>query len=136
MSLLLKQDQSNRVAVTLNENTTLTGSTFYLWNMTSDDSGESIQFIATDVSTNLFRYNQFNIILTGSSFTNLTAGTINTSQNGTYKYEIHQQNSNTNLLTASASGIVELGRIVVSGTSVSPSVFYEPVITNKIIYNP
>ena len=116
--ILLKQDNTNKIAVTLNEDTTQTGTTYYLWSLTSDDTNSSVEFIGTDLSTNQCRYNEFDVILTGTTDINLTASTISLIPTGSWKYEVFQQNSNTNLDLSLTGDLVEQGRVVVSGVTV------------------
>jgi hypothetical protein len=130
--ILLQVSQSNTIATTFTENTTLTGSVYYLWDAISDDTDVSKTFIAQDTSTNEFRYNLFNLTLTGSE--DLLSGSIDL-EVGTYKYNVHQQNSATNL-TASLSGtIVERGRIYVSGSVLPTIVNYSGSSAEDIVYN-
>jgi len=135
--IILKENTINsNVTTTFNENITLTGSVYFLWSVISDDTNDSVEFIATDVSTNQFRYNEFTITLTGASDVNLTGGTINLEPLGSWKYNVYQQNSNTNLDVSLADSIIERGRIYVSGATVpSVTAYVATANTNNITYN-
>ena len=130
--ILLHISQSNTVATTFTENTTLTGSVYYLWDITNDNTDVSTAFIAQDSgSTDLARYNMFTITLTGSI--DLLSGSIDLLP-GTYKYNVHQQNSATNLTSSLSGTIVEKGRIYVSGSEQPTKTAYTGSSTQDIVY--
>lgn len=131
--ILLNNDTTNIVTCTLTENTTLTGTTYYLWEVISDDTFDTVYFIGDDVSTNEYRYNQFNITLTGGT-ANPTGGTINNLNYGMYNYNVYQQSSNTSLVPDSVSNIVERGRIKVIGDQVPTIEYYSGTSTTNIVY--
>ena len=60
----LTKNKINRVAVTLTENVTLPAPTYFLFEFISDDTNKSKIFTAPDVSSNICRYNEFEIELT------------------------------------------------------------------------
>lgn len=112
--LILNQDTQNIVVTTFTENTTQTGTVYYLWECTNDDTNESVYFIGTDISTNEFRYNQFVIELTTGT-EDLLDSIVTMAPNGTWKYKAYQQSSSTNLDPAISGEVVEYGRIQVIG---------------------
>jgi len=112
--ILLNQNSSNRVVVTLTENVTLTGNTYFLFEFISDDTRESKFFTAPDLSLNTCRFNEFNITVTGGT-ENLTGGTINLEPVGYYKYNVYQMTDPTNISLSGTSGIVETGKLYLSG---------------------
>jgi len=109
------------MTLTLSELTTLTGANvYYLFNFISDDTQESILFTAPDVSPNPIRYNRFLITETGSTYINLTGGTIHLSTPGYYHYDVYQMTGKTNVSLSGVSGpAIESGKMLVSGTSLS-----------------
>jgi hypothetical protein len=109
----ITKNQSNVVVLTLTEKTTLNNPN-YLFSFVNGNTRDVVNFIATDVSSYVTRYNEFNIIETGSTFTNLTGGTINLTP-GMYSYTIYQQNSPTNLIISAATSLVEVGKVIVNG---------------------
>ena len=109
----ITKNQSNVVVLTLTEKTTLTNPN-YLFSFVNGNTRDVVNFIATDVSSFVTRYNEFNIIETGSTFTNLTGGTINLKP-GMYSYTIYQQTSPTNLIISAATSVVEVGKVIVEG---------------------
>jgi hypothetical protein len=122
--IYLNKDSINNVVVTLTQKVTLTGlTTYFLFNFISDDTKLNKYFTATDISPNTCRYNQFEITVTGGT-ENLTGGTIDLELNGYYHYEIFQQDSPTNLDPALASGIVENGKMYLSGTTSPNTISY------------
>lgn len=119
--ILLEQGQTKSVILTLSESVNFTGSPVYFlfrfYNLTTHD--EKL-FTASDVSTNIARYNEFNITLTGSSYENLTGGTIHLNTDGEAFYEIYEQLSPTNLYLSGTSGtIIEQGIVQIKG-GISP----------------
>lgn len=123
--ILLNENSLNKVVVTLDENVTITGATNFLFEFISDDTRESKFFVPEDISTNPCRFNEFEITVSGGTET-LTGSTISIdlSPVGYYKYNIYQQNSDTNLDPELTSGIVELGKMYFSGTTAPDIVAY------------
>lgn len=99
---------------TLTEKATLT-SPYFLFKLESIDSGKITIFSATDVSSNIDRYNKFMITET-SGATNFTAGTISLTA-GEYNYTAYEMTGRTNLDISGTTGIVEVGQIFVSGST-------------------
>jgi hypothetical protein len=127
--LFLNQSAINIVYLTLSEAvpTTFTSSTpYFLFELESLTTNESIFFTAPNISTSTTRYDQFVITLTGASYQNLTAGTIHLPQPGEYIYKAYPQYSNTNVfLTGTTGTILELGIATVSGSSASTYITQE-----------
>ena len=115
--LFLRQEQTNTVYLTLTESLTITATpVYYLFRFMSDTTNDETLFVAEDLSTNISRFNKFNITLTAGT-TNLTAGTISIA-NGAGKYEVYEQYTQTNLdLTGTTGVVIERGMIQVSGSS-------------------
>lgn len=118
--IYLNNNQSNSVALSLSNNVTITGSSVYfLFEFKNGQTGANTYFTAADKSTNVLRYNLFDITLTGSSYTNLTAGTIHLTTNGWYDYNVYQMTGQTNLsLSGVTGGAIERGKVLVSGTTI------------------
>ena len=115
--IYLQDGTVNNVVVTATENVTLNGTAFFLFEFISDNTLKPIYFTAEDVSTNICRYNQFNIQLVDSTsgLINPLVGIINLEINGYYKYNIYQQEDEFNLDPLLADGIVENGKVYVLG---------------------
>ena len=111
----LNKNSNNIVVLTLTEKSTLL-TPYYLFSFTSTTKFDNIvNFIATDTSTYKSRYNQFNIIESGTTYVNLTGGTINLNPNGMWDYTIYEQTSPTNLQISGTTNIVEVGKVIVNG---------------------
>jgi len=110
----LLKNQTNRVVFTATENVTLSAPVYFLFELISDDTKESKIFTGSDISNNTCRYNEFLVeVTTGTE--NLLDSIINLELNGYYKYNIYQMSDPTNLDIASASGIVENGKLYLQG---------------------
>lgn len=133
--IFLNKNTVNDIVVTLNEKVTLTGATFFLFEFINDDSRESLFFTGTDISENTDRFNEFLIIESGVTDVNLTASTINLDVLGFYKYNVYQQVSATNLNLSGTSGIVETGKMLLSGTSLPVTTEYTGQTNTRIVYN-
>src|SRR3989304_9771355 len=122
--IFLNKSATTNVILTLSELTTLTGSTYYLFNFISDDNQSSMFFTAPDISSNTERYNEFSITEGPAVTQNLTAGTIHLETPGYYQYKIYQMTGQTNidlsgatLSNANSDGYIESGKVLLSGSS-------------------
>lgn len=129
--IYLKKNTSNDVVLTLNENRTITGDTFYTFLFTNDQTNVSKIFTATNLSSNVNRYDQFTII--ESLTEDLTGGTVNL-DNGTYRYSIYEASASTLQISACTS-VVETGKVLVSGTTTS-YVYVPTTSATKVAYKP
>jgi hypothetical protein len=129
----LEQDTINKVVVTLREFTTISNP-FYLFEFISDDTNDSKIFTGADISTNVNRYNEFNIELTTST-EDLLNSVIKLPLKGFYTYNIYSQVSSTNLDLANITELVEVGKVYVDGTVKPIVTTYEDGTDNKIVYN-
>lgn len=124
----LKQNQSNLVTLDLTSNSNYLNfsgiSPYYLFEFTSEVTSESIYFVTTNIAplSARTRYDQFLVIETGSTFTNLTAGTVNLSTGNFWLYNVYEQLNQFNLDPKQALDIVNTGRV-----------FYTPNITNGYV---
>jgi hypothetical protein len=115
--IVLNQNSSNNVYLTLSESVTLSANTVYfLFRLTDETTKEEVLFTAPDLSTNLYRYNKFNITLTGSTAPNIdyTNGIISLNPYGKWNYEVYEQLSSTNLFLSGATGPIEYGIVKVN----------------------
>ena len=119
--MILNQNSSNNVILTLSESVKYTGSPVYflfrLYNLTTHD--EKL-FTSPDLSTNIVRYNKFNWILTGSTYENLTGGTISIQPDGELYLDVYEQLTPHNLAISGTSGIViekDLVQVKVKGAN-------------------
>lgn len=123
--IYLKQNQINDVVFTLNEKNPLTGVTSgFTFNFQHIDTNTSVNFYGIDVSTCPNRYNRFLITVTGSTFVDLSASTVNL-QNGFHNYTVSNISGTT----------LETGLVSVSGLTINPVVSFEiPTTKTKKIY--
>ena len=118
MSIFLTKSATTTVALSLAENTTLSGTPYYLFKFISGDNNRETLFTATDFSSNPQRYNLFYITVTGSTFTNYTAGTISLDTSGYYTYYIYQQTGQTNVSMTGVTGEpIEYGKMLLTGVT-------------------
>ncbi len=121
MSFTIGQNSVNTIRPTLSESVTYTGSpVYFLFRFYNLTTHVEKLFTATDLSTNIARYNEFNIRLSGSSFENFTASTptINISTDTEIFYEVYEMLNPTNLFISGTScNILEKGIIRVTGST-------------------
>lgn len=137
--ILLSQNKVNTVVLTLSESVVNTGGTIYfLFKFINETTNQEKLFTAPDISSNILRYNLFNIRLTGATSENLTGGTININPDGFLKYEIYQQPTQNNLFISGTTGIIiEEGIVKVIGTNLSPiTMSYSAQSTTYLGYQP
>lgn len=129
----LEQNTVNNVIVTLRELTTISNP-FYLFEFISDDTNESKIFTATDISTNINRFNEFNIELT-TGIEDLLNGVIKLPLKGFYKYNIYSQVSSTNLDLENITELVESGKVYINDSVTPVKTVYTDGTNTKQVYN-
>lgn len=118
----ITKNQSNSVPFTLNENTTLSGSSLtYLLELYSNDNNKNtVLRLSGDTSSNPNRWNEFTIIETGTT-ENLGQAIVSL-EAGDYDYFVWQTTASTLSLSA-ATSIVESGKCKVIGTGTTYSTY-------------
>ena len=111
--ILIEKNANNLITLTLNEKTTLTAPV-YLFKFRNDTTHQTVRFIATNLTSYSYRYDQFLVTETSGS-TNLTSGVIHLAPTGFWSYEIFEQESITNLDENNTIGLVESGIVKVTG---------------------
>lgn len=106
--ILINENTSNTVILTLSEKTTLTNVN-YLFEVYNDMTNIYKYFIAQDISTNKLRYNEFIITETITEFPLL--GQINLITEGFYKYNVYEQASASNLNPLLALNLIDKGKL-------------------------
>lgn len=129
----LDQDTINRVVVTLKELTTISDP-YYLFEFISDDTNVSKIFTTANLSTNVNRYDEFNIELT-SSTEDLLNGVIKLPLKGFYKYNIYSQVSETNLDLDNVTELVEVGKVYINDTVNPVKTTYDGGQKTRTVYN-
>ena len=129
----IERDSINVVVVTLTEKVTITSPTF-LFSFKSQENN-TVNFIASDVSTQTERYNQFSIEEVGSNTGNIDYlnGKVQLLPQGQWRYTIYAQTSTTNLNPSLANEIVETGIVIVYDLD-NPTVEYSEPSSNTDIY--
>ena len=129
----LQQDTVNEAIFTLRELTTIE-TPYYLFEFISQDTNESKLFTGLEVSTNVNRYNKFNIELT-SGAEDLLDSVINLPIKGFYTYKVYSQVSATNLDLANVTELVEMGKVYVNDTVKPVKKSYTGGNNSKVVYN-
>lgn len=119
--LIVTKSANNTWVLTLREKQTVDANgnypySYFLFKLTNDMQKTVKRFIAPDISEYTDRYNKFTI--TESSSENLTSGTVSL-VSGTWKYEVYEQSSSSNLDENNSDNRtpIEKGRVKVIGTS-------------------
>lgn len=138
----ITKNAENDCVFTLQENSTLFNEQaiipYYLFAFTSQQSNNTVYFVADDISTCTTSYNEFIITETGSTYTNLTGGTINLAPLNFYDYVVYEQTTRDNLNPANSVGVVEKGIVFVSDIQEQIYTSFSPTGTTNdyIIYRP
>lgn len=113
--IFLNKDSINTVIIELTLESSLLNP-YYLFEFTNEiKPSEITYFTGTDLSNYKCRYNRFEITETGSTYTNLTASTVNL-LTGSYTYNVYEMTSPTNLAVSGTTGIViNTGKVIVEG---------------------
>jgi hypothetical protein len=120
----IEKNSTNVVVLTLTEKSTLPNP-YYLFEFTSTiNTNNQVLFTGSDNSSYKSRYNRFNIIETGTTNVNLLQATINLNPPGMWDYVIYEQVSPTNLFVSGTTGVVEVGKVIVTGVDTNiPEVY-------------
>jgi len=120
----IDKNSTNKVILTLTEKSTLLNP-FYLFSFTSTtDFNNVVNFVGTDTSSYKTRYNEFDIIETGTTFVNLTASTINLNPPGMWDYSIYESTGITLSISATTGNIIEQGKVIVDGEDLTIPLVY------------
>tara|TARA_R110002049_G_scaffold123257_1_gene278353 strand:- start:133 stop:534 length:402 start_codon:yes stop_codon:yes gene_type:complete len=130
--ILLKQGETTKATFTLREKATI-AAPFYLFEVISIDTKESKIFTVSDVSTNIPRYNAFNIELASDS-EDLLNGIVKLPLKGFYDYVIYSQENETNLDLENVTEIVEKGKIYVDGDATKQKTIYNGDRKTRTVY--
>lgn len=139
--ILLKKNTVNSCVFTLREKSLLWNLSAitpnYLFSITNQQTNKTINFVGTNISplSAQSRYDEFLITETGSTYTNLSASTLNLSPNIFWEYKIYEQVNQYNFDIANTVSLVEYGRFYVSGATQFSLVSYSGLTgTNYITY--
>ncbi len=116
--------QKNSTNVTIMELTLKSSlvNPFYMFHLTNDmDLSNTVLFTVTDQSSFKSRYNRFDIVLSGSAYVNLSAGTVDL-KSGSWTYRIYESSAST--LSISGCNLIETGKVIVDGEDdETPSIY-------------
>lgn len=120
--IYLNKNTNNTVILELTSNSQLL-SPYFLFEFKNDLTKDYTYFNATDLSTYKCRYNRFEIIETGSTYTNYTGGTIYLIP-GTYVYNIYEGSQQTLNITGTTGVSLNTGKVIVNGSDNEISSIY------------
>jgi hypothetical protein len=133
----LIKDSENIIVVTLYENSTVPNP-IYLFELVNQQSNIKYYFISTDTSTNVTRYNRFELIEKPEPDT--LNGELELDAAGYYNYTVYQTNLlNLNAITKASEAVpnivkkVEVGLCFVEFNPVS-NITYSPESNTNIVY--
>jgi len=120
----IDKNSTNKVILTLTEKSTLLNP-IYLFSFTSTtDFNNVVNFVGADTSIYKSRYNEFDIIETGTTFVNLTASAINLNPPGMWDYSIYEGTGVTLSISATTGNIIEQGKVIVDGEDLTIPLVY------------
>jgi hypothetical protein len=114
----LDKNTSNTVVLTLTERSKLINPTYVFRFVNALEKNEVI-FNAEDLSNFNCRYNLFNIVESGSTFTNLTGGTINLNPAGYWDYQVYEATGSTLSISGTTGRILETGKMFLNDDNFS-----------------
>ena len=129
--ILLKENTINSVVLTLREVSTLS-SPDYVFVFKKDDTGVETVFTGVDVSTNITRYNEFNIEV--NPIEDLENSVVDL-EKGFYKYKIYTTAIQNDLDLNNVEGLVESGKVYVDGDEQLTKSVYDGGNNTKVVYN-
>lgn len=124
--ILIEKNKTNQVALTLTENSSLTGDTYYLFVFTNDGKNQEKIFTAPDISPYKDRYNHFEIA-EYSGGEDLLDGIIHlTGQTSQWTYKVYESNipfsADTLDVIWTTRQVIEEGRVLVRGKEGNTSI--------------
>jgi len=117
--ILINKGATNSVALTLNEKLTSTASNIFIQFYSNQDRDSKLMWLNTDVSPDPVRWNQYEIEETTNEDLNDQKISLDVT---TYDYFVYETAA-TALSIASASNVLESGKVTVIGTSSEASIF-------------
>lgn len=126
MLIYLNQNQTNQVYLTLREKSLLwiysSITPYYLFTFKNQTTNQTLIFTAPNQASLSAQssYDLFNITCTGSSYVNLSAGTISLNPGIFWEYKIYEQNQQFNFNVANTVSCVEVGKVFYSAATNSP----------------
>lgn len=114
--MLWMQSGINTFIVTVSEKVTISNP-YYLIRIVHDQTNNEFSCIAPDTSDYTSRYNRFQI--TQMTTPDNTDAEINVDESGLFHYYIYEQSSSTNLNYLNATGLLEVGKLTFTATTIT-----------------
>lgn len=121
MNIYLQQNSANNVYLTLREKSLLwtysSITPYYLFNFISPTTKQTIAFVSDNLAPFSAQdsYDLFNIITTGATAVNYSAGTIHLNPGMFWNYKVYEQLNQFNFDVANTISEVENGKVQFSG---------------------
>ncbi len=116
----LNRETINTIYVTLTEKTTI-DPVSYIFKFTNENTDKSIEFLSAELSTNITRYNQFNVTTTDVLVNqDVNNGIIYLTEEGQYSYTIFEADADDIAAwtgTTTTLNIVEIGKMFLSSST-------------------
>lgn len=128
MSIYLKKDFTNRVVLTLNEASTLTGPEYlFVFENKYNTNSVPVYFTTDDLSSSISRYNLFEIIENVSGSTTGGTSVAISMMPGQYTYNVYEASASTLSISATTGVIIQTGRMIVDDTSTTDTYINEVI---------
>ena len=116
----LNRETVNTIYVTLTEKTTI-NPVFYIFKFTNENTDKSIEFLSAELSTNITRYNKFNVTTTDTLLSqDVDNGIIYLTEEGQYSYVVFEATADDIIAwtgTTTTLATVETGKVFLSSTT-------------------
>ena len=127
--LQVEKNANSTLILTLAEKATLE-TPYYLFVFENDVTRNTVTFTAQDLTEFNERYNKF-LVTETSGTVNYTSGVIELSPTGFWSYKVYEQEDNTNLDINNTVGLVEQGKLKVTGLPTTNTTY-----SNKRTFKP
>lgn len=119
--IYLEKDSSNIVILELTSVSTLI-SPYYTFELISEIDRNDVTYLTSeDLSTYRCRYNRFDIVEAGPTYSNPELGIVNLIS-GSYQYNIYESTIPTIIISETTGDIISTGKVIVEGedTNIDP----------------
>lgn len=141
MTIHLKQNTINDVILTLREKSLLwtysSITPYYLFEFISPTTNQTIYFVADNLSSLSAQnsYDEFNIITTGITNVNYSAGTIHLNPAMFWTYNVYEQTNQYNFNVSNTISKVETGKVMYTASTQDFTFIKMTGNTNHIVFN-
>ncbi len=136
----LSQNTANNVFMNLtsNSNSVIFSATtpYFLFEFTSEATNQVIYFVTDNIApiSARSRYDEFVITESGSTFINLTGGTVYLTPGYVWTYKVYEQSTRNNLNPALALDVVSVGRVFYTPKSSNGFIAFTGATSNNIFF--